>query len=66
MGNALKYDVNRNFFDQTTPKFGGVASRRMKYHLNQSMPKSFKEISGQETTNLTDLSIELRQLLNTI
>ena len=46
MGNALKYDVNRNFFDQTTPKFSGVASRRMKFHLSQSMPKSFKEISG--------------------
>ena len=33
MCNSVKYDVNRNFFDQTTPKFGGVASRRMKDYL---------------------------------
>jgi len=66
MGNALKYDVNRNFFDQTTPKFSGVASRRMKEHLQQSMPKSYKDISGHETANMTDLSLELRQLLATI
>ena len=30
------------------------------------MPKSYKEISGHETTNLTDLGLELRQLLTTI
>jgi len=34
MGKSVQYDINKNFFDQTTPKFGGVASRRMKDYLS--------------------------------
>lgn len=59
MANCIKYDVNKNFFDQTTPKFGGVASRKMKDLLLLGMPKSFKDVQGQDVANLPDLSEDL-------